>query len=738
ILNSGRVYCQDFFATDTIQKIEIQFSMTNWDYILDTAKAGSDSYTMAQWVKINGVLFDSVGVKYKGNSSYNANNEKNPLHIELNHFKSQNYMGYKDIKLSNGWRDPSFVREALTYKILQNYMHAPKANFAQVYVNGLYIGLYTNTEAVNKGFLESHFLSNDHTFVYADLGGCNLVFNGNDSTQYYAPYTLKSEYGYTDLKNLCDSLQNNIAGIENILDVDRALWMFAITNAFVILDSYIGGPQHNFYLYEDHNGRFNSIVWDLNGSFGTFSNFGMGSNLTLTQKQTLPVIIHENDANWPLIKQLMAIPLFKRMYVAHIRTVADEIISNSSYYTMAQELQSVIDTAYQSDVNAFFTYTQFLNNLTSNVSSGPSPIPGITNLMNARNSFLYSSSEFQQIQPTISNIVPSNNFPQINSSIYITANVTGATAVFCGRRGSEMEKFTRIQMYDNGLNGDGAAGDGVYGAAVYVSSPEIQYYIYAENNNAGIFSPQRAEHEWYTIEVDYATIASGQLVINEFSALNGTIQANGFGSYNDWIEVHNTTSTTINLDNVFISDDYTNPSKWQFPTGTIIPPSGYLIVWCDNDVFFGELHSGFGLSSNGEEVILSYANGTIIDSTTFPLQSTDISYGRYPNGTGPFVFMEPTFNAVNLVADLPNDPEASGFKIYPNPFTTQATLISDKPMVDATLTIFNICGQQVNEIKNINEQTVSIKRDSLPSGIYFVRVSQGNGLISTVKICITD
>jgi len=54
------------------------------------------------------------------------------------------------------------------------------------------------------------------------------------------------------------------------------------------------------------------------------------------------------------------------------------------------------------------------------------------------------------------------------------------------------------------------------------------------------------------------------------------------------------------------------------------------------------------------------------------------------------------------------------------------------------LTIFTISGQQVNEIKNINGQTVSIKRDSLPSGIYFVRVSQVNGLISTVKICITD
>lgn len=130
---------------------------------------------------------------------------------------------------------------------------------------------------------------------------------------------------------LCDSLKNNIRGIENILDVDRALWMLAITNALVIIDSYIGAPQHNYYIYQDHNGRFNPIIWDLNGAFGTFSNLGMGMNLTLTQKQNLPVIVHENDSLWPLVKSLMSVPMYKRMYITHMRTVTDEILANSYY-----------------------------------------------------------------------------------------------------------------------------------------------------------------------------------------------------------------------------------------------------------------------------------------------------------------------------------------------------------------------------------------------------------------------
>jgi hypothetical protein len=332
-----------------------------------------------------------------------------------------------------------------------------------------------------------------------------------------------------------------------------------------------------------------------------------------------------------------------------MRTIADEILTNSYYYTGAQYLQNIIDTVYQSDVNMFFTYNQFLSNLTTDVTSGPDPIPGLTNLMNARTAFLYSTPEFQQVPPTLSNIQPSDTLPLINSSIYITANVTNATAVFCGLRNSVMNKFVRMQMYDNGLNGDGGAGDGVYGVTLTVTSAEIQYYIYAENINAGIFSPQRAEHEWYTLNSNYTTLTTGEVVINELSAVNNSIQTNGMGNYGDWIELYNTTADTVLLDYLYLSDDFTNPAKWQFPEDTKILPNGYLIIWADNDIFTGELHSGFKLSGSGEGLLLSYSNGSIIDSITFPSQTGDITYGRYPNGVGTFVFMPPTFNAVNLL-----------------------------------------------------------------------------------------
>lgn len=60
---------------------------------------------------------------------------------------------------------------------------------------------------------------------------------------------------------------------------DRALWMLAFNNIYVNLDSYSGGIGHNHYLYQDDNGRFNNIVWDLNQSFASFKTTGSTHDL---------------------------------------------------------------------------------------------------------------------------------------------------------------------------------------------------------------------------------------------------------------------------------------------------------------------------------------------------------------------------------------------------------------------------------------------------------------------------
>lgn len=503
------VSAQDtFYNLNVIQNIEIFFSQPNWDYRMDTAKYGSDSYTIADSVRINGSTYLTPGVKYKGNSSYDSTYIKNPLHIELNTVVSQNYQGYKDIKLSNGYADPSLIREVLAYSILGNYMDCPRSNFATVYINGEYYGLYSNDESINKKFVNAHFGSNDNTFIKCNpivtpgpTTKSNLRYLSADSSAYFNYYEIKSNYGWKNLVKLCDTITNYTDAIEKVIDVDRVLWMLAFNNVLVNLDSYSGAFCQNYYLYRDATKRYNPIVWDLNMSFGGFALLGSGNNslaaLSLTNMQQMPLNIHANDAYWPLIKNLMSNAMYKRMYHAHVKTILNEFFSNNQYETTAVQMMQLVEQAVLQDNHKFYSNEQFQNAMTDNILQSGYTIPGIKTLMQARVSYLQSTPELQATQPEIASILNQYISTQTAS---ITANVSNATNVYIGYRFNTSQAFTRIAMFDDGQHNDGAAGDGIYGAIITLLSDYMQYYVYAENENAGIFSPQRAEHEFYQFD----------------------------------------------------------------------------------------------------------------------------------------------------------------------------------------------------------------------------------------------
>ena len=121
------------------------------------------------------------------------------------------------------------------------------------------------------------------------------------------------------------------------------------------------------------------------------------------------------------------------------------------------------------------------------------------------------------------------------------------------------------------------------------------------------------------------------LVINEFMADNGITIASPDGDSPDWIELFNTGSSTIDLSGMYLTDDLSDPTRWQFPDGTSLGSKEYLIVWAERGR--GELYASFGLNANGEEIGLFDSDGkTLIDSVVFLKQIQDVSYGRIPDG----------------------------------------------------------------------------------------------------------
>lgn len=726
------------YDINTIQKIEITFTQPDWDYQLDTAKSGSDGYILAAGLKINGVAYDSVGVKYKGNSSYNAAYKKNPLHIELDAFKNQAYQGIKDIKLGNSYGDPSLIREVLSYDMLKNYMDCPRSNFAQVFINGNYLGLYANDESITKGFCSEHFSSSKGTFFKCNpikkpspATKSNLKYITADSSAYFNFYEIKSTTGWNELVALCDTVTNYPASIASIVDIDRVIWMLAFNNAFVNLDSYNGAFAQNYYLYKDNTKRFNPIVWDLNMSFGGFPYAGNSnsslSGLTVTEMQKLPVTSHATDVYWPLIKNILSNATYKRMYIAHMRTILNEMFNSDYYKTKAAALAGLIDAAVVADTNKFFTDAQFQSAMTTDITSGSYAIPGISNLVTGRISYLQSTADFTNLPPVISAVKPTDTLPALNSTVTIRSTITNtdANAVWLGYRFSILDKFTKIKMLDDGLHQDGAAGDNVYGADISMSGQEMQYYIYAENVNAGMFSPQRAEHEFYKLKSGTATADVGKIVINEFLASNKTGQVNEKGAYEDWIELYNTTASPLNLDGIYLSDSYSSSAKYAFPANTIIQPHGYLVVWADEGTTTPSyIHCNFKLSAIGEQLILSNAKGVVLDSITFGSQVADVSIARCPNGTGVFEASAlPSFSASNCAVGIDEKEAAHKISIYPNPGASAITVDFNDAAPQHTIYVFNATGQEVMMLKSM-KQSESLDVSTLPIGIYFIRVDE--------------
>jgi hypothetical protein len=735
----SELHAQNLYNRDTIQVIEIFFSFANWDAQLD-ANEPSETYIFADSVRINGVSFDSCGVRYKGNSSYSPTNQKNPLRIELNTIKSnQDYFGVTDIKLSNCYKDPSMIREILSYQILENYMDCPSSNFARVYINGQYRGVYTNNESITEEFNQSHYYANDSYFKCNPVGGAgpgamvspDLKYLGSDSSLYFNGYELQTDFGWNRLVALCNTLNNDFQNIEASLDIDRAIWMLAFNNVLVNLDSYSGAFRQNYYLSWDANGRFVPTIWDVNMSFGGFPG-GTGSGAFTPS--SLDPFSNSSSNNHPLIKQIMANPLYKRMYMAHVRTMVQEMFASGQYETWAQNLMTLADSSIQADPYKFYTYNQYLNSLTTAVTGGGGPgggssIPGIKALMDARAQFFSTNAAYLLQAPTILSHGTTATPLVYGSSVTMSVTASNETTVYLGYRGNHQLKFNRVQMYDDGAHNDGAAADHVYGLTVPVDGLTFEYYVYAENNNAGLFSPARAEHEYHALNLVFPTPGIGAVLINEVLASNDSLNFDQNGEDEDWIELINTTNNPIDLAGFYLSDDPLDLMQWAVPAGAVIPANGYLLIWADKDTVQLGLHTNFKLSSAGDYVYLSQGLN-LHDQVAFGPQLANISYARCPDAGQDFATITPTPLANNNCQIGVTENEFLQVQVFPNPFQHNFVIDIQEEVMTAQISDMNghlLLSRTLKKGKN------QIDASDWANGLYMVKI-QGEKGIRTLKI----
>lgn len=155
---------------------------------------------------------------------------------------------------------------------------------------------------------------------------------------------------------------------------------------------------------------------------------------------------------------------------------------------------------------------------------------------------------------------------------------------------------------------------------------------------------------------------SARLFINELMAINRSTIMDEFGEYDDWVEIYNASSNEANLGGLFITDDLSNLTKYQFPLinpdVTTILPNSHILLWADEQSTQGPLHLNFKLNSEREEIALLQVFGkdtSIIDYIKFENMEPDLSFGRKVDGTDDWqILNSPSPGQLNYRNDLFN------------------------------------------------------------------------------------
>ena len=501
------------FDKDSLRSIYIDFQDPNYHSVLVNSFFTNPSYRIPATVSLNGIIYDSVGVRYKGNSTFclpnDNSNPKVPYNLDFNYWiAGQKLMGKKKVKLANAWMDPTFAKEFSASQIYKNYLPTPEINLYKLYVQGSYLGLYVNTESINKQFTKKHFdeksgvlFKCDPSGMFCDTVGAppsgepNLNWLGEDTAAYYSSYTLKSDNGWKELQDLIKAINFNPQDIDSILNVDRTLWAFAVNQVVSNLDTYNGYYVHNYYLYQTKDGLFNMIPWDLSESFvGAIMGFSFFNQSEVYEYD--PYQGEDASLGRPLAQLLFSNPLYRKQYNAHMRTVINESLDTAVIRGKINQLQSLAVSAATADVNKGFSMAEYYSNVESAFWSWWG-FGGIMSTIDARKQYLLSHPEISLTPPLVSSVNVSNNL--------LTTSVFNATSVELMATTSQYNsKFQSFTMNDDGINGDVTANDGTYSVVMpFVGNTNIKFYIRTLNNDAMMLSPERAEYEFY----EYSTIS---------------------------------------------------------------------------------------------------------------------------------------------------------------------------------------------------------------------------------------
>jgi spore coat protein CotH len=337
----GKPRLEGFYRPDQVQSVRLRIAEEDLQRMAAALPKRIYVRGSFEWGKI---VVENVAVRYKGNSSSAPQQQhKRSFLIKFNEYDSeQRFLGMRRASLDNGVQFGSVFSEPIITDILrQEGVVAHRCNYAKLYLNDKYMGVYVNVERIDESFVEQQLPDAKGLLFKVDQGGpgADLRYLGEDAAAYgrtFAPETKAAKRGSEQLVGLLRLIKD--APAEKLaarLEMDAFLRTAAVLLFSGAFDQLTGWNPHNYYLYHDGKAdRWRYLPWDLDVGF---CDNAFGRIRVLAEwNAAWPVAGQRGN---PLMERIVTDPELLKRYRSGAKVILEK-------YFEPEKLCAVIDAKY--------------------------------------------------------------------------------------------------------------------------------------------------------------------------------------------------------------------------------------------------------------------------------------------------------------------------------------------------------------------------------------------------------
>ena len=631
--------------------------------------------------------------KLKSNKVFDGLNR-----FDYSFFPQKPYIRNKTLLVRNGGNDvwahnARFMDPALETIIQRSGIDLDVQSYVPVieYVNGELRGVLNLREP------------NNDKFAYANWG------YDDDELDAFENFEMKN--GTDEAINRIFQLGNNINApgayeeLCQLLDIDEFTNYMAVT-LFLHNDDW---PDNNIKAFRSQNdGRYRFVSFDLDYAFASCHGDSGENPFTFFAKF--------KDSNFvTFFLQLLGHDAYRRKFIDTFCIVAGSVFYPDKAKQIIEELLATVQPM-----------TQLMKQ--QGINDGHDPDRAAKTINDKLNGRAAKMAAYMQQFPQmkLSSTTKQNVSLAVSPSAAASDAVIFINGIAVPYAYFNGPLFTPVQLEAKAPVGYAFVG-WKKGSSIISTAPTI---MLPEGNNINLTAT-------FTPISSSLSMEDPPIRINEVSAANG-IYVNEYFKRNDWIELYNTTDHDIDVAGMYLSDNVEKPLKYQISSpipseGSVIPPHGHLIIWCDKLDPLSQMHASFKLAAEGGDVLLTAADQSWTDRFTYGPLNADQTAGRYPDGTNEvFTFNVPTIAKPNITSSyaLPITQPVNDaiHHIDVAAHTITARFVEDELVIhspvngDIRVTILNVAGQTIQDSRLSPHHPVIPLHDLRP-GTYIANIS---------------